>query len=306
MTCPLTRARDSRREAPPRRRLLRAARAAFLIALSLVVGLPIGCSGGGDEPTGDGLSGKLTLTGSSTVAPLVSDIARRFESEHPGVRVDVQTGGSSRGITDALSGLADIGMSSRGLTEDELAEGRETHAVAHDGVCFIVHASNPVESLTDEQLRSIFTGEITRWEEVGGTPGEITVYNRAEGRSELKLMGKYLGIEAADFAPDVISGENQQGIKQVASDPSSICYMSVGASEFAANNGTTLKLLPLRGVAAGAQTVASGEFPCGRPLLLVTQAGELSPLASAFIEYARSSAVQDLVRDHAFVAAAPL
>ena len=67
----------------------------------------------------DAAEGKLTVTGSSTIAPIVAEIAKRFEAKHPGVRVDVQTGGSSRGVQDVASGLADIGMASRELKPEE-------------------------------------------------------------------------------------------------------------------------------------------------------------------------------------------
>ena len=84
-----------------------------------------------------GLSGKLMVTGSSTVAPLVSEIAKRFEQLHPDVRVDVQTGGSGKGIADARIGVADIGMASRALKDEE--SDLVAHKIAADGVGLIVH-----------------------------------------------------------------------------------------------------------------------------------------------------------------------
>ncbi|HYI01465.1 substrate-binding domain-containing protein, partial [Hyalangium sp.] len=93
-----------------------------------------------------GQASKLTLTGSSTIAPLMSEVAKRFEAQNPGIRVDVQTGGSSRGASDARQGLADIGMVSRDLKADEAD--LEAHAIALDGVAIIVHGTNPITSLT--------------------------------------------------------------------------------------------------------------------------------------------------------------
>jgi phosphate transport system substrate-binding protein len=245
------------------------------------------------------LAGKLSLTGSSTIAPLASEIAARFEALHPDVRIDVQTGGSTRGIADAAAGLADIGMTSRALADDERT-GLASHLLARDGVCFIVNAANPVTALDDEELRAIYLGRLERWSEVGGPDEPITVINRAEGRSELELVSAYLGIEPADIVADVIAGENQQGIKQVASDPHALCYMSLGTSEHEARTGVPLRLLALRGIEASTRTLAAGTYPLARPLLLVARE-EPSPLAAAFLAYARSAAVHDLVRDHAFV-----
>src|SRR6185295_2713168 len=78
---------------------------------------------------------KLVLTGASTVSPLAAEIGKRFESLHPGVHVDVQSGGSARGIADARQGLADIGLCSRALKDDE--KDLIAHPIAMDGVCVI-------------------------------------------------------------------------------------------------------------------------------------------------------------------------
>lgn len=99
---------------------------------------------------------KLTLTGSSTVAPLASEIAKKFEAEHPGVRIDVQTGGSSRGLADAAQGLADLGMVSRALKDDE-TDKFKSYAIAVDGIGIILESSNPVPNLSDRQIVDIYT-----------------------------------------------------------------------------------------------------------------------------------------------------
>ena len=146
----------------------------------------------------DSLSGKLILTGSSTVAPLAAEIAKRFEATHPGVRVDVQSGGSSRGIADARQGLADIGMVSRALAESE--HDLYPVAIARDGVCLIVHATNPVRVLSDAQVVGIYTGAITNWRGMGGRDAPITVVSKAEGRSTLELFLGYFRLKASDIA----------------------------------------------------------------------------------------------------------
>ena len=88
----------------------------------------------------------LTLTGSSTIAPLALEIGKRFEQQNPGVRVDVQTGGSSRGVNDARTGLADIGMVSRALHESEAD--LTAYTIAMDGVCMILHRDNSIDALS--------------------------------------------------------------------------------------------------------------------------------------------------------------
>jgi phosphate transport system substrate-binding protein len=252
------------------------------------------------SPTGNDQAGQtqLVLTGSSTVAPLALEIAKRFESEHPGVRVDVQTGGSSRGVADARRGLADIGMASRSLKPDE--EVLYAFAIASDGVCLIVHCDNPVQSLSDEQVVAIYTGKIENWSDVGGNDAPITVVNKAEGRSTLELFLDYFKLKSVDVQADVVIGDNEQGIKTVAGNLNSIGYVSIGTAEYDVIQGIQIQLLPVGGVEASVENVAKGSFPLSRPLNLVTRQ-QPTGLAKEFIEYAQSAAVHDLIREQYFV-----
>ena len=246
---------------------------------------------------------RLTLTGSSTVAPLALEIGKRFEGLYPGVRVDVQAGGSSRGIADARSGAAQIGLVSRALKADE--RDLIAHTVALDGVGVIVHRSNAIASLSDAQIKAIYTGQLRHWREVGGPDRPITVVNKAEGRSTLELFLHYFQLKNSEIKPQVVIGDNQQGIKTVAGNPGAIGYVSIGSADFEARQGAAIKLLPMAGVAATVANVRDGKFPLSRPLNLVTR-GEPSGLARRFIDFARSKAVHDLVEAQFFVPLAAL
>lgn len=241
---------------------------------------------------------KLVLTGSSTIAPLAAEIGKSFEQQNPGVRVDVQTGGSSRGVNDARSGLADIGMASRALKPEE--QDLMPHTIAMDGVAVILHASNPVQTLSDEQIKAIYTGQITNWRAVGGGEVPITVVNKAEGRSTLELFLHYFKLKNSGIKARVVIGDNQQGIKSVAANPGAIGYVSVGTAEYEATHGTPIKLLPMAGIAANVENVRNGKFPLTRPLNLVTR-GAPNALAQRFIDFARSGAADDLVQAQFFV-----
>jgi phosphate transport system substrate-binding protein len=245
---------------------------------------------------------KLTLTGSSTIAPLAAEIGTRFEELNPGVRVDVQSGGSSRGVADARSGLADIGMASRAANSDETD--LKFFAIARDGVGVIVHRSNPVRSLTDEQIVAIYAGKIVDWSAVGGKAGRITVVNKAEGRSTLELFLSYFKLKNSEIRAQVVIGDNQQGIKTVAGNPGAIGYVSIGSAEYEAGHGAAIKLLPMNGVAASVENVRNGSFPLARPLNLVVKA-EPTGLAKSFVDFARSNAVHDLVEAQFFVPVGP-
>ena len=241
---------------------------------------------------------RLILNGSSTVAPLALEIAKRFEKQNPGVRVDVQSGGSSRGVSDARSGLADIGLVSRVLKPEE--NDLTAHTIAMDGIGIILHTNNPVQLLTDAQIKAIYTGEITQWSVVGGNNTRITVVNKAEGRSTLELFLHHFALKNSEIKPQVIIGDNQQGIKTVAGNPGAIGYVSIGTAEFEAAQGTPIKLLPMAGVAATVANVRDRRFPLSRPLNLVTK-GTPSGLAKRFIDFARSEKINDLIEAQFFV-----
>jgi phosphate transport system substrate-binding protein len=275
------------------------------ILVPLVIGLATcfwlqGCSSANKAANNNTnkFQGKLVLTGSSTVAPLVAEIGKRFESGHSGVRVDVQSGGSSRGISDARQGVADIGMVSRALKPEE--KDLKASSIARDGVTVILHKDNPVPSLNDKQVVDIYTGKVTNWKQVGGKDGAITVVNKAEGRSTLELFTQYFKLKNTDIKAQVVIGDNEQGIKTVAGNPNAIGYVSIGSAENSVANGESIKLLPVGGVAATTANVQNGTFPISRPLNLVTKT-EPQGLAKEFINFAQSQQVSDIVKKQNFV-----
>ena len=272
--------------------------ALFVSSLLLVLSLS-GCTPNqaGQADRG-GLSGKLLVTGSSTVAPLVSEIAKRFEKLHPDVRVDVQTGGSGKGIADARLGVADIGMASRALKEEE--SDLVSHQIAADGVGLIVHQTNSIETLTPEQVIAIYSDKINDWKDVGEKEQEITVVHKAEGRATLEVFLKHFKIDNTIVKADVIVGDNEHGVKTVAGSKGAVGYVSIGAAEANMEQSVPIRLLPLDGVEATTANVANGKFPMSRPLNLVTS-GKSSDLAVEFIRFCQSPEVHDLVKSQYFV-----
>ncbi len=241
---------------------------------------------------------KLIVTGSSTMAPLVAEMAKRYELKHPGVRVDVQMGGSSRGILDARMGLSDIGMVSRALktTEQDLTPA----LIAFDGIAIILHKSNIVSALSDEQIIAIYNGQIRNWNELGGVDREITVVNKAEGRSTLEVFLHYFSLRNSQIKSQVVIGDNQQGIKTIAANPGAIGYVSIGTADFEETRGTPIKSLPLNGQPATVASVGKGQYPLSRQLNLVFSA-DPPPQVLDFIAFAQSAEVHDVINSHFFV-----
>ncbi|MBO1349742.1 MAG: phosphate ABC transporter substrate-binding protein [Hormoscilla sp. GUM202] len=244
---------------------------------------------------------KLTLTGASTVAPLVSALGKRFEQQNPGTRIDVQTGGSSRGLADVLQGLSDIGMVSRTLTAEE-AVGMEIFLLGRDGISMIVHADNPLTEITSKQVKAISIGQIKNWQTLNGIDAPITFVHRAEGHSTLKKFLEHFGLKNSEVKADVVIGDNQQGLKTIAGNPNAIGYVSIGAAEYSIQEGVSINLLALDGVEATSEAVANGSFPLLRQLILVTR-GKPSGLAKKFIIFAQAEENNDIVLQQKFVPA---
>lgn len=116
--------------------------------------------------TPSGVTGKITVAGSSSVNPVMEKLAEAYEALNEGVNVDIQMNDSSTGIQSVAEGSCDIGMASRELKDSELEKGLTPTVIAIDGIAVIANLENPVTDLTSEQVKSIYTGEITNWGEI--------------------------------------------------------------------------------------------------------------------------------------------
>ena len=112
-----------------------------------------------------GLKGKITVAGSTPVAPLMNVIADEYKKLNPGVTIEIQESGSTAGIQSATEKAVDIGMSSRELKDDE-AKTLATKKIAMDGIAVIVNKNNSIDNLTSDQIKSIYLGETTSWDHI--------------------------------------------------------------------------------------------------------------------------------------------
>lgn len=268
---------------------MRTTRPAFTVALTLALLLATR----GAAPASD-----LRVTGSSTVAPVMLDVAKLFEARTPGVRVFVETGGSGKGVNDVRRGLADIAMVSRAPLPDETD--LVAHTIARDGIAVVVGADNPVAALTPEQVRAIFGGAVESWSEVGGDDRPVVVVAKGEGSATSEVFNAFLGLTPDQIRGDVIAAENAQMIRTVMVTPGSIGYVSIGAALVDVGFGAPIKLIGLGAVAPTAEAVADGSYEATRPLNLVTL-GEPDGLARDLIAFSRSPEVADIVTSLTFV-----
>lgn len=235
-----------------------------------------------------GLTGRITVGGSTTVHVVAVPLAERFMEKHPGVVVETHSVGSTAGIVGAREGTFDIGTSSRMLRDEEPGWVRE-FSIWRDGLVPIVHPNNPVTNLTMEQLAQIFTGQITNWREVGGSDQRITVIIREEGSGARASFEDHVH-EDVDPAPTVIlvgTGGMRAG---VAGDPAAISYVSIPAVD------QTVRALTVDGVEATIAAVEAGDWVISQTYLFVTL-GDPSPLEQEFINFVLSEEGQGILRE---------
>lgn len=237
------------------------------------------------------LSGAVATNGSTSMEEVMGVLMEQFKNDNPDVSVTYDPTGSGTGIEAAANGTADIGLSSRALTEEETASGLVGTEVALDGIAVIVNADSPVADLSVEQIAQIFTGEITDWSEVGGDAGEIACIGR-EANS-----GTRDGFESITETEDacVLSQElNSTGavIQAVSSSPNAIGYASLSAVE----GQEGIKAITVGGVACTEETVKDGTYEIQRPFVFVTKEGTaLSEAAQAFFDFATSADASELI-----------
>ena len=275
----------------------------LILFIGLFIGLFTGlyaCSKtpGTDQLTTDTAKTKLVITGSSTLAPLISEIAKAYEQEHPSLRIDVQAGGSSRGLSDVAQGIADIGMVSKAVTS---SVSQKAYLIARDGVTIIVHKDNPISSLDKATIENIYTGNIKNWGELGQqNTNDIVVISKAEGRSTLTVFLAFLQKRNSALKPSIIIGDNEQAIKLVSNNTNAIAYVSTSTSDYNIQQGVPIKTLSIEKVNPIEKNIASGLFPIVRDLNLVTK-NTVPDETKMFLDYIKTTEAQSLIKEYRFV-----
>ena len=243
------------------------------------------------EPTTDteSVSGNVIANGSTSMNDVMLALIEGFSSVQPDVAVNYTGSGSGAGIEGVLAGSCDLGLSSRALTDDEKASGAVENIIALDGVAVVINPENTVTDLTTEQIAQIFTGEITNWSEVGGADAPIAVFGRENGSGTRSAFEEIVGVEDACAYTNEYSSTGDV-IGNVASNPNAIGYASLSAVD------ETVTAVQVNGVAPSEETVLDGTYEIQRPFVIVTVEGtELSAEAQAFLDYAMSADVADII-----------
>jgi phosphate transport system substrate-binding protein len=244
----------------------------------------------------------IVIKGSDTLgAKLVPQLAEQFKSQHPGTTFDIAAEGSATGFAALIDKTAGIGMASRPAKPEEVANGKakgvemKETTVAYDGIAVIVNSANSIKGLTKKQVEQIFTGEITDWSAVGGSPGKISVYTRNTSSGTYAEF-KELAMKKRDYAVDSqkLAG-NEQIAQEVGKNTNGVGYVGLAYTKAAG-----IKVVPIDGASPSKESVLTKNYAYARPTFYYTN-GEPTGAIKEFIDFTIGPEGQKIVEQVGFV-----
>jgi len=285
----------------------------YIVLLALIALLLSACAGSStsaEEASAAHYS--IQNVGSDTMVNLALAWAEAFQDEHPDTRIAVTGGGSGTGLAALVNGTVDIANASRQIKKEEADRAKSNniapaeHVVARDAIAVIVHPSNPVKQLTLQQISDIYTGKLTRWNQVGGENRPIVLLSR-ESNSGTHVFFLEQVIRLGDsrskvlFSPETLLLPSSEGIMmEVQQNPNSIGYDGLGYVT------PEVKMLAVARDAAkpfvlpSVESVNQGTYPIARDLYMYTP-GQPTGQIARYLEWIVSPAGQTVVFKLGFV-----
>lgn len=260
----------------------------LLVALSLII-LPVLAK-----------KNQITCSGSTTVLPIAQAAAEAFMDAHPNINISVRGGGSGVGVAALQNGTVQIANSSRPMKSKELAQAKSKgvnptpYAIALDGIAMVVNSANAVKNLSIAQIKSIYTGKIKNWKDLGGPSLPIVVISRDVASGTFEVFNeKALGGAKVDASAQLLASNNAIA-GSVADTPGAIGYIGLGYVT------SEVKVLTVNGVTPGDNTVKDSTYPLARKLYMYTN-GKAAGDVNKFIAFIQSEAGQKIVKAQGFI-----
>lgn len=256
---------------------------AILISAGLAAGLFTAC--GGTQSTN---SETVSTDGSTSMEKVIGYLSEAYTEKTGNVKVTYNPTGSGSGIQAASDGSCDIGLSSRDLKDDEKDDLTQT-VVAIDGIAVIVNPQNSIENLTVEQISSLYKGEITNWNELGGNNAPVVLIGREAA------SGTRDGFESITKTEDICKYSQEltstgDVIQTVTSNPNAIGYASVASVK------DSVKAINVDEIAPTKENIQNGTYKIQRNFIFVTKKNaELSASAKAFFDFATSPEADEFI-----------
>jgi phosphate transport system substrate-binding protein len=261
--------------------------AMVVVASIAVAGSNSGATSGKPKPwkPSDGIS-VLHIRGSSTFFSTIQEMAEEFMTVHPGSLIVVSSGGTTRGIKAIMDGTVDIAMTSSIISDEQKKTSEERQikltetVVARGAVVPLVHPSNPVKDLSMEQLKQIFVGHISNWNQVGGPKLAIQVVSNDFTRGAFETWRRCVMGKNVIISSQAITLEPPDPLKLfIGTTPGAIGYISF------IDVDPSVKAISVNGVSVNTSSVSDGTFPIRRDHTLITRE-MISDLAKSFIQFA--------------------
>jgi phosphate transport system substrate-binding protein len=244
----------------------------------------------------------MHVEGSTTVGPIADGFAEVFQRMYRNVTITVNKSGSGTGAAALLDGRCDIATMSRLMKEkeykDAIAKGVFPfgHVVAMDGVCVVVHPSNPVRAPSSSQVRDIYLGKITNWKQLGGADMKIIPVSRDTSSGTYETFNSFV-MKKEKMASNVeYVSTNPQAFARVKTTRGAIGYVGFGFVQ------SGVRAVELDGITPTTETILSGRYPVSRPLFMYTNGyPALGSIAHKFITFHLTEKGQEVIEDKGFV-----
>lgn len=245
---------------------------------------------------------EINISGSTSVARVMDVLAEEYNKTHPDDYVAVQGIGSSAGITMVNKGVAEIGMSSRYLTESEKGEDLNVYPIAYDGLAVVVNRTNSVENLSQQQLFDIYKGKIKNWKEVGGADQPIAVVTREASSGSRYSFESLLGLTkivndrlVSDISPNNLVVNSNNMVKTIVNhNTRAIGFISVGSVD------RSIKAIQLDGIDPTSTNISNHKYKLARPFLVLYKVDKISDAGKGFIAFLRSEQGQKAIADYGY------
>jgi phosphate transport system substrate-binding protein len=260
-----------------------------LASVVITVGLCVSACGGTSR---DPLAGTYLVEGGGAPLDVYKALSTEFLAKHPGVKFVFEDVGSLPGMRLVANGDTDLATSSN-EPESTLRDRVVVVPVGMTGTAVVVGAANKVPGLTRDQVRAIFTGEISDWKDVGGEPGRIIVAMRNANSAIRANFEAYFFAAKPTYPKDMFEvNDIEQTITAISGLRSVVSIITISDRSL---NETRIRLLPVDGIAPTRENLASGAYPVRRPLYLIANATSMKPAIRAFLDFVRSPDGQRII-----------
>jgi phosphate transport system substrate-binding protein len=260
----------------------RGSRLRQLAALAAVLAVALSCGAG---PATDSLAGRYTVKGGGAPFEVTQALTAAFAKAHPKVTWDFEDLGSKGGMAAVDSGEADLGTASIDLLPEYKGK-LEQLLIGVSGTGILVAAANPVQGLTRNQVRDIFSGAIIDWSQLGGSPGKISLVVRSPDTAIwTSFTSSFFDANTKVRAGATVAGDLKETVNAVRGLNTAIGIVTTNSTT---RNDVTVRLLPIDGIAPTQQNLRDGTYKARRPLYLLYRTAGLKPAVAAFLEFARS------------------